>query len=297
MDNTDTLGAEPELPTPAGMYDYFLGGVTNTAADRLAADLVRAKLPEVYDAAWANRGFLQRAVRWLTEQGIRQFVDLGAGLPTQNPTHEVVHGTGSRVVYVDSDPRVAEHSLPLLRSVPGATAITADLRDPTEVLAKLDGPLDLEAPVALLMVAVLHFVSDRDNPWAIVRRYLDALAPGSYLALSHGTVEHQPEEPVRRIQEVYNGATEQVFLRTQAEVERFFTGLDLVRPHQDACPAVTYVGLWGADDPETADSEGSRWSYCGVARLPDPPAGVISRRSWPADRGTPACRSDQARPS
>jgi O-methyltransferase involved in polyketide biosynthesis len=250
------------------MYDYFLGGVTNTAAERAAAESVRAKLPEAYDAAWANRGFLQRAVRWLADQGVRQFIDLGAGLPTQNPTHEVVRGTGARVVYVDSDPRVAELSLPLLRDVPGATAITADLREPAALLPRLDSLLDLDQPVALLMVAVLHFVADRDNPWAIVRRYLDALAPGSYLALSHGTVEHQPEEPVKRLQEVYNGATEQIFLRTRVEVERFFTDLDLVRPHPGACPAVTYVGMWAADDPETADSEGSRWSYCGVARLP-----------------------------
>lgn len=260
--------AQPERPTPAGMYDHYLGGTTNSAADRAAAERVRQRVPEIGDAAWANRGFLTRATKWCADQGIRQFIDLGAGLPTQNPVHQVVQGTGSHVVYVDIDPWVAEQARPLLLKVPGAAAITADLRDPTQVLSDIAGLIDLREPVALLMVAVLHFVSDADDPWRIVRSYLGALAPGSYLVLSHATTDHQPDEVVHRLRDVYTTATEQLYLRTLREVERFFTGLDLVRPHPHMRPAVTYVGDWGAEDIALSDSEGSRLSYCGVARLP-----------------------------
>ncbi len=255
-------------PTPAGMYDAFLGGRHHTPAEAEAAAKVKAVLPEAYDAAWANRGFLQRAVRFLADQGIRQFVDLGAGLPARNATHQVVAGLNARVVYVDVDPRVRDRSLKLLADTPGATAITADLREVDDVLGQVSAFVDLSEPVGLLMVAVLHFVSDAADPYRITRRYMNALAPGSYLALSHATAEHQPEAPLTAIADTYKNATEQVYMRTKPQVERFFVGLDLVRPHPSMPPAVTYAGYWGADDPAEADSDGARWIYCGVARRP-----------------------------
>jgi SAM-dependent methyltransferase len=259
-----------EKPTPAGMYDYYLGGTTNTVADRAAAEQVRGRMPELYDAAWANRGFLQRAVRWLANQGIRQFMDIGAGYPTQNPTHEIAHRTDpqARVAYVDKDPHVQAKAEAVLADEPLAIAVTADLRKPDEVLDQVRELIDLDQPVALLMVAVLHFVPDKADPWGLVRQYAQALVPGSYLALSHITPDRHSEEAVGRVRDVYRDATEQIHLRTRAEVERFFVGLELIRPHARTYPEVTYVGLWGADDPEEADSDGSRWSYCGVARVP-----------------------------
>jgi SAM-dependent methyltransferase len=259
---------DADVPTSAGMYDAFLRGSHHTPAERAAADRITESMPEIYDAAWANRGFLQRAVRWLAEQGIRQFIDVGAGLPAQNATHQVVAGTGARVVYVDKDPRVQVRAEAMLAEEPLAIAVTADLREVETVLARAGELLDYREPVALLLIAVLHFVPDSDDPRGLIRRYLRALAPGSYLALSHITLDHQPDEPVERIRNVYRGVTEQVAFRSRDEIARFFDDVELVRPHPHAAPALTYVGEWGAEDPSLADSDGSRWGYSGLARIP-----------------------------
>jgi hypothetical protein len=260
-----------ETPSPAGLYDYYLGGTHSNEAERAAAEGLRAKMPELYDAAWANRGFLQRAARWLAEDmGVRQFIDLGAGLPTAQNTHEVVQKVApdSVVVYVDNDPRVRERARRLLIGTDNTTAITADLRDPVEVLnhPELRAGIDLGEPVGLLLVAVAHFVSDEEDPWKIVRRYMDALAPGSYLALSHITADRQSKTAVDAIYDLYKHATTRIYLRPKDKVERFFRGMELVPPYQGAEPSVTFVGEWGAEDHAAADSDGSRWSYCGVAR-------------------------------
>lgn len=265
-------GVDPTVPSPARLYDAYLGGTANFAADREAAESIRRKMPELEDAAWANRGFLQRAACWLAENGVRQFLDIGAGLPTQSNTHEVVQrvNPAARVVYVDNDQQVVTHAKSLLGQTPNVAVIHGDLRAPHVVLESVtrEGLIDVQEPVGVLVVAVAHFISDGENPWGAVRGLLDDLAPGSYLALSHITADNQPEQPVRAIYGVYEHGTTRIHLRPRAAVARFFAGLELVPPYSGAAAEVTYVGFWGADDPSTADSDGSRWSYAGVARKP-----------------------------
>lgn len=266
-------GVDPTTPSPARLYDYYLGGTNNYEADRTAAEKLRANLPDLADAAWANRGFHQRAARWMArEHRIRQFIDIGAGLPTQENTHDAVRKEvpDARVVYVDNDPVAAAHATMLLPDADDTTLITADLRDPDGVLrhAGLRGLIDFGEPTGLLATAVLHFVADESDPCELVRRYADALAPGSYLALSHATADWLPPRSVWAIYDTYANATERIHLRPQEEFERFFRRLELVAPHQGAEPMVTYVGAWGAEDPRAADTEVSRILYCGVARRP-----------------------------
>lgn len=264
-------GIDPDTPSPARLYDYYLGGTDNFQADRDAAERIRARMPELADAAWANRGFHQRAALWMAgTAGIRQFLDIGAGLPTRNNTHQAVQRVipDARVVYVDNDPLVRLHASALLTGTGTTRFITADLRDPDSVLnhPHTRELIDPGQPAGLLMTAVLHFVADGSDPYGLVARYLAALAPGSYLALTHITADQKPPAAVEAILDSYAHATEQIYMRTRAEVERFFDGLELVPPYEGAAAAVSYVGEWGAEDPELADSDGSRWSYAGVAR-------------------------------
>jgi hypothetical protein len=264
-------GIDPTTPSPARLYDYYLGGSANFAADRQAAETIRARMPELADAAWANRGFHQRAALWLARScGIRQFIDIGSGLPTQNNTHQAVQKAAldAHVVYVDHDPLVRVHADALLTGEGTTKIITADLRDPDGVLndPQMRELIDFGQPVGLLMTAVLHFVADGSNPRGLVARYMAELAPGSYLALTHITADQKPPAAVRAIVDIYSGATEQIYMRSRAEVEQFFSGLELVPPYQGAPAAVTYVGEWGAEDPALADSDGSRWCYGAVAR-------------------------------
>jgi O-methyltransferase involved in polyketide biosynthesis len=263
---------DPTRPSPARLYDYFLGGSNNFPADRAAAEKFKAAAPDIVDAMLATRGFHGRAAVWLARQGIRQFIDLGSGLPTQNNTHESVHRVipDARVVYVDIDPMVAAHAGRLLADDGTTTVITADLRDPDLVLSNPDlrRLIDFSEPAGVLLTAVLHFIADGSDPWGLVTRYMAAVVPGSYLAVSHGTYEKFAERRVRAGVDTYAQATEQVHLRSRAEIERFFDGLELVPPYDGAEPGLSYVGMWGAEDPQMADSNGSRGVYCGVARRP-----------------------------
>jgi S-adenosyl methyltransferase len=266
-------GVDPSTPAPARLYDYYLGGRNNFVADRVAAERLRLGLPELSDAAWANRGFHQRAAGWLAEdRNIRQFIDIGAGLPTQGNTHEVVRRAApeARVAYVDHDPMVLAHAQQLLSGTASTTLMLADLRDPDSVLGHpgLRELIDLSEPAGLLMTAVLHFVADSADPWGLVKRYVGALAPGSYLVLSHATGDRLPPRAIRAMLKTYQKATEKLVLRPLPEVERFFTGLELVSPYPGAEPGICFTGAWGAVDPATADSDGSRVLYCGVARCP-----------------------------
>jgi S-adenosyl methyltransferase len=265
-------GVDPSTPSSARLYDYYLGGVNNFQVDRDAAERVRTLMPELSDAAWANRGFHQRAARWIAEQGVRQFIDIGSGLPTAGNTHVAVQraAPGARVVYVDKDPMVAAHARDLLVGDGTTKFIPADLRDPQSVLGDLDmrRHIDFGKPVGLLMTSVMHFVADDLDPWGLVARYMAALAPGSYLALSHATMDQLPPNMVKAGLELYARAAERLYPRSRADVARFFGGLELVPPYEGAEAAVGYVGLWGAEDPEAADSDGSRVLYCGVARRP-----------------------------
>ncbi len=266
------VGVDPLVPSPARIYDYLLGGSYNFAADREVAERGLARVPELRDVILANRGFHGRAAHWLATRGIDQFLDIGSGLPTVGNTHDVVRAVrpGARVVYADIDPMVAACAADLLTEPATTRVVLGDLRDPD---ALLDSPdvrelIDLSQPVGLLMTAVLHFVADASDPWALVRRYLDALAPGSYLAMSHATYDNLPEQAVQVGRDEYQRATEQFYYRSRAEIERFFTGLELVPPHPGVPPSLAYMGEWGAESVALADSDGSRWGYCGVGRKP-----------------------------
>jgi hypothetical protein len=266
-------GVDPERPAPARIYDYLLSGDNNFRSDRDAARRIMALVPEIKDCAWANRGFHQRAARWIAGHGVRQFIDIGSGLPTVGNTHDVVRSvdTSCRVVYVDNDPMVRAQSADLLAGVLGVKVIRGDLRDPDHVLAdrELRELIDFTEPVGLLMTAVVHFVADESDPWSLVGRFLDALSAGSYLALSHLTSDHKPPRAVHEFRRVFNHATEQMHFRSRAEVERLFHGLRMVSAHDPEAPGrLCYVGDWEAEDPAMADSDGSRWLYCGVARRP-----------------------------
>jgi hypothetical protein len=259
-------------PSPARMYDYYLGGTNNTMIDRDAAQTLVEIVPELPDTAWANRGFLQRSALWMARRGIRQFIDIGAGLPTQNNSHEVVHKVdpSAHVVYVDNDPAVEVESEFLLRDTPNVTFVAGDLRDPGDLLEnpQLRKSIDFSQPVGLLLVAVVHFVSDGLDPWGLVKRYMNAVVPGSHLSLSHITGDRRPPDKVKAFTDIYENATENLHFRSKDEIARFFEGLDIVTPYDGAERDVTYVGLWGCEDVELADSVGSRWGFCAVARKP-----------------------------
>ena len=265
-------GVDPEVPAPARLYDYYLGGHNNYQVDRDAAEQVRQVIPELTDAAWANRGFHQRAARWLAEQGIDQFLDIGSGLPTVGNTHEVVQKVNpeARVVYADNDPIVLAHSAGLLSNAGRTTVVQADLRDPEQLLShpEVRSQLDFGRPLGLMMTWVMHFVAPALDPWGLVGRFVKATSSGSYLVLSHVTDEKTPPRAVNAAVDLYSRASENLYFRSRADVERFFAGLELVSPCPDTAPAVVHAGEWGADDPALADSDGSRWSYCGVARRP-----------------------------
>jgi hypothetical protein len=263
-------GVDPSVPSPARMYDYYLGGTHNFPADRVAAQRVLDALPDLRDACWANRSFHQRAARWMAEQGIRQFIDVGSGLPTVGNTHEIVQAVAAdaRVVYVDNDPMVELFSAELLGESSTTTIITADLRDPPAVLSHPDlrALIHDDEPTGLLLTAVMQFVAPSSDPWGLVDQYMASLAPGSYLALSHGTSDRLPPSRVQAGVEEYTRATENIYVRPRDEVQRFFEHLDMVPPYPGAEPALCYVGEWGAEVPSLADSDGSRMIYCGVGR-------------------------------
>ncbi|MEV4272483.1 SAM-dependent methyltransferase [Micromonospora aurantiaca (nom. illeg.)] len=257
---------------PARRYNYWLGGKDNFQADRDSGDAMAARFPTIRISALENRRFLRRAVRHLAgEAGIRQFLDIGTGIPTADNTHEVAQSTDpcARVVYVDNDPIVLAHARALLTSSPeGATAyLDADLRDPERILAHPDlrRTLDLSQPVALMLLAVLHFVPDGEDPYAIVGRLLDALPAGSYLAASHATQDYLPDELAAEAKAAARGGGPHgvINLRSREEVVRFFDGLELVEP------GVCSVAEWRADgEPEPRPSVVDVSMYGGVARKP-----------------------------
>jgi hypothetical protein len=231
------------VPNPARIYDYLLGGKDNFPADREVADQVLAIAPVARDIVEDNRAFLRRVVRYLTrEAGIRQFIDLGSGLPTQGNVHEIAQAEApeARVVYVDNDAMVVTHSRALLAG-DNTVAIQGDLRQPESVLEQREVRelVDFGRPVALLLLAMLHFVPDDEDPFGIVARFRDALPPGSHLAISHGTrdIPSRPDlspgemaEMGAKVERLYQLTTASLVTRTRTEVERFFDGFDLLDP-------------------------------------------------------------------
>ena len=264
-------GVDPARPAPARIYDFLLGGDSHFEADRDAAKRILTLAPEIRDCAWANRGFHQRAAKWIAEQGIRQFMDIGSGLPTVGNTHEVVQAVdrACRVVYVDNDPMVRDLARELLADPSLVRVAEGDLRDPEALLRHPDvrALIDFSQPVGLLMTAVVHFVSDESDPHKLVARLVSELAPGIYLSLSHLTSDRKPERTVAAFCRVFRDATEQMHFRSREEIAAMFAGLSLVPPRPEAAGGrLCFAGDWGADDPALADSEGSRWLYCGVGR-------------------------------
>jgi hypothetical protein len=270
-------GVDPTTATTARLYDYFLGGTNNFPVDREVGEQIKAEVPYAVDAVLANRGFHGRAAVWMARHGIGQFIDLGSGLPTQNNTHETVHRVTpqARVAYVDIDPMVAAHADRLLADDGTTVMITADLREPETVLGHPDlrRLIDFAQPVGLLSTDVLHFIADDDDPWGVLRRYIASAVPGSYVAISHAVGDVLPAREVQQqfdeVKETLAKADVPFYGRPRAEVERFFDGLELVPPYDGAEPSVSYAGLWGAEDPDAAESEGSHAFYCGVALRPE----------------------------
>ncbi|MFB9238620.1 SAM-dependent methyltransferase [Plantactinospora siamensis] len=257
---------------PARRYNYWLGGKDNFQADRDSADQIAAAFPAVRTAALENRRFLRRVVTFLAaEAGIDQFLDIGTGIPTADNTHEVAQRIlpRSRVVYVDNDPIVLAHARALLTSASaGVTAyLDADLRDPEKILAHPDlrRALDLNRPVGLLLIAVLHFIRDSEDAYGIVRRLLAELPSGSYLAISNVTTDFMPPEVAEqaRLAGAGGGPHGVLAFRSREEFGRFFAGLDLVEP--GVCP----VARWRPEgEPESRPADADAAVYGAVARKP-----------------------------
>ena len=251
------------VPHPARVYDVWLGGKDNYPADRAAAAAGLEAFPSTIHSVRANRAFLARAVEYLAaEEGIRQFLDIGTGLPSANNTHEVAQSTAaeSRVVYVDNDPVVMLHAQALLTSTaPGVTDyIEEDLRDPRRILEETQRTLDFSQPVAIMLIAILHFISDDEHPYEIVNALMEAVPAGSFLVLSHLASDIYREELAAFARDFNERSSEKVTLRDHDEVARFFTGLDLVEP------GVVQVSQWRPRSELEAASPNAVWG--GVAR-------------------------------
>ncbi|WP_336205128.1 SAM-dependent methyltransferase [Nonomuraea sp. LPB2021202275-12-8] len=248
-------GVDPNVPNVARMYDYYLDGKDNFAADREAAERILRLFPNTKDSARENRGFLRRAVRDVTAGGVRQIVDLGAGLPTQGNTHEIAGE--ARVVYVDYDPVVCTHGRALLARGENVDFLEADARKPDELLARLEPMIDFDQPVAFMLLAILHFMPD-DSAYDVVARLRDASAPGSHLILSHA-IDDKPDTTPEAL-EVYQQATAALRLRTHEEILRFFDGYELLEP------GLVYPKDWRPDDEQPASRFRSNPGYAGVGR-------------------------------
>jgi hypothetical protein len=250
-------------PHPARIYDYLLGGKDNYQVDREAGEELAAAAPEVRMGVRANRAFLQRAVRYVVSSGIRQILDIGTGLPTSPNVHETAQALAAdvRVAYVDNDPIVNAHASALLSRSGPTNIVFADVREPRAILEHPDvrRVIDLDEPVALLLVAVLHFLTDAENPGQVVATLRDALPAGSFLVLSHATGDFAERGEA---QAVYNRASATMNLRSRAGIERFFDGFELVEP------GLTQVPFWRPDTPPPARSA-DIGIYGGVARKAD----------------------------
>ena len=255
---------DTNVAAPARMYDYYLGGHDNYEVDRAAAEEVIAIVPTIREMARANRAFLGRAVRFAAAQGIRQFLDIGTGIPGPGNTKDVAREVApdARVVYVDNDPIVLTHARALLAHDDPlrTTVIRADLRDPGAILGdpQVSAVLDFNQPVAVLLVAVLHFIADSDDPIGIVRQLMAAVPAGSYLVVSHGTGDFDPQRAADAVQ-AYRRAGAPLVARSKQELMRLFEGLDLIDP------GMVQVTRWHPDEklPGQADSI---WWYGAVAR-------------------------------
>ena len=269
-EGTDQRGGpdlDPTRPHPARRYNYWLGGKDNFQADRDAGDAIAGVFPHIRTAARENRALMQRAVRHLTrEAGVRQFLDIGTGLPTADNVHDVAQAIApeSRIVYVDNDPLVLSHARALLTSSDeGATAyIDADVRDPEKILTDpaVRNTLDWSRPIALQLVAIMHFVEDHEDPYGIVSRLVAALPAGSYLMLSHATFDPLDPDTIAAMNAINEGIKPRFCPRTLAEVSRFFSGLELLEP------GIVSVQDW-RPDPGPRATAAETTGYGAVARV------------------------------
>jgi hypothetical protein len=265
-DKTSSLPFDTSVAHQARMYDYLLGGKDNYAADRAASEEMLKIYPDTASSARANRAFLERAVRYLAgEAGIRQFLDIGTGIPTAGNTHEVAQAIGpeSRVVYADYDPIVLAHARALLTShEAGATEyIDSDLRDTPAILSQAARLLDFTEPVAVTLLSILHAVLDADDPYAIVAALMDAVPSGSYLAISHGASDLIDPEALQGLYASFKGKVQQQFQwRTREEMARFFEGMDLVEP------GLVRVDDWRPEPGAGGTRKSAMWAAVGHKR-------------------------------
>jgi hypothetical protein len=259
-----------DRPSVARVYDYYLGGTHNFAADRAFADAVLTTTPQVRTAAIGNRAFLHRAVRYLADRGIRQFIDLGSGIPTAGTVHEILGETapagdaGGKVVYVDLDPVAVAHSRAILDGVPDAAIVAGDLRKPAELLANpaLRRVVDFREPVAIMLVSVLHFVTPEEHPEDIVAGYAAAAVPGSYVVISHAgpATDRALTADEVTTYEADRRSPSPVVLRSRDEVEALFGDLTLVEP------GVVPAPRWRPDGPTDPVPEASMLVSAGIGR-------------------------------
>jgi hypothetical protein len=248
---------DPTVPNVARMYDFMLGGKENYASDRTAVGKLIELAPGVPRFARLNREFLGRAVRFVAGQGVTQFLDVGAGLPTQESVHQVAQSVSpySRTVYVDNDPVVLAHSRALLSGASNVAFVAGDVRDPVEILAspEVNALLDFSQPVCLLLLAILHFVTDAEDPAAVVAAFRDALPAGSYLIMSHGTAHGAPAQIAAAsgdARRVYDNASAQITYREPEQVSRLLDGFTLVEP------GLVHISQWRPPEPVSYEFDG-----------------------------------------
>ena len=261
--------ADTSVPHSARIWDYWLGGKDHFSADRVAGDAVLEAAPYVRDATRAGRAFLTSVVHHLAwDLGVRQFLDIGIGLPAADNTHEVAQKAApeSRIVYVDNDPIVLAHARALLTSTPeGVTAcIDADVRDTGRILTQAAKTLDFSQPVAVMLLGILLFIPDADDPWAITSQLMDALPAGSYLAVSHSAGDIRAESAATASSRYNQHAPTAMRLRTAAEFSRFFDGLELIDP------GVVPVNHWKPGSPPGTQTEEALPAHAALARKPHP---------------------------
>ncbi|KOY54603.1 SAM-dependent methyltransferase [Streptomyces sp. XY332] len=259
-------GIDISVPSVSRIYDYYLGGSHNFEVDRQAARRAMEFLPGLPKIMQANRAFMRRAVRYAVAQGVTQFLDIGSGIPTFGNVHEIAQAASpeARVVYVDHDPVAVAHSRAVLVGDDRTGIVAADLRKPRDILAapEVGQLLDLERPVALLLVAVLHFLEDADDPYAAVAELRDALAPGSLLVLTHASYEGIPltQEVAGGMVGVYRDIRNPLVMRSGEQITRFFGGFELVGP------GVVSMPLWqpeGTEDPEDGEAPEDPYAFSG----------------------------------
>jgi len=248
----------------ARIYDYYLGGKDNFPPDREVARQVLSMAPDIPLAALENREFLKRAMEFLVcEAGIEQFIDIGPGLPTQGNVHELVrqHEPNAPVVYVDNDPVALSHGRAMLHNVEGVTIIDGDVRKPGAILVhpELRELIDLSRPVAVCMSLVLHFITDAEDPWALIARLRDSIRPCSHLVLTHVTGDERTIDTMSEIRGIYDEATAPLTPRTKDAFARFFDGFELVPP------GVVFLSQW-RPTAEYYAKGGTRWAYAAVGR-------------------------------